>query len=93
MVSVTISCPHCHKSEPVVKHGVTDSGTPRCRCKECGKTFAVNPKSKAVTAEKEELILRHLNERTTIRGICRTLKVGPGTIYATLKKSRDAAKV
>ena len=96
MVSVEISCPHCHNSAPVVKHGVTDSGAPRCRCKACNKTFAVNPKSKAVTAEKEELVLRCLNERTSIRGICRSAKVEPNTVYSILKKSRrcrDLTKV
>lgn len=39
-----------------------------------------------VTPEKTEAILRQLEERTTIRGICRALKCGPQTVYATLKK-------
>jgi transposase-like protein len=60
----------------------------------CNKTFALNPKSRAVTREKEEAILRQLlEERTSIRGVCRTLKVSPNTVYAALKKSRAAAQV
>ena len=93
MVTSTISCPHCGECEAVIRHGTTDSGTARCRCKACQKTFALNPKSKSVTPEKEALIERHLCERTSIRGICRALKVGPNTVYATLKKSRSAASV
>jgi transposase-like protein len=58
----------------------------------CNKTFALNPKSRAVTPEKEAAILRQLlEERTSIRGVCRTLKVSPNTVYAALKKSRAAA--
>ena len=93
MVTVSIACPHCGKTEPVVKFGHTDSGTPRCRCNDCKKTFAVNPKSRKVTPEKEAAIERHLNERTTMRGICRALKVSPNTIYAVLKKSGTDAPV
>lgn len=90
---VAIACPHCGKVENVVKFGKTASGTPRCRCKDCAKTFALNPKSRAVTPDKEAAIGRHLNERTAIRGICRALKVSPNTIYATLKKSRSTSEL
>jgi transposase-like protein len=90
MVTLTISCPHCHQAKPVVKFGSTASGTPRCRCNDCHKTFALSPKSRAITPEKEAAIERHLQERTSIRGICRALKVSPNTVYATLKKSRVA---
>jgi transposase len=93
MVSIIIACPHCHQSEPVIKHGTTSVGTPRCRCKECNKTFALRPKSRALTPEKEAMIERHLSERTAIRGICRALRVSPNTVYATLKKSRVAPGV
>ena len=86
MITSSVLCPHCQQSEPVIKVGFTDSGTQRAKCKDCVKTFAIAPKSRAVTSEKEEAILRHLEERTAIRGICRTLQCGPQTVYATLKK-------
>jgi transposase-like protein len=86
MVTVTILCPHCQQAEPVVKHGMTEVGTQRYRCKACKKTFSPNPQSNAVTEEKRQLILRCLEERTAIRGICRTVQCSPNTIYDTLKK-------
>lgn len=86
MITYTITCPHCNQAEPVVKYGKTGADTQRAKCKDCDKTFSINPKSRAVTQEKEEAILRQLEERTAIRGICRALKCGPQTVYATLKK-------
>ena len=87
MITITILCPHCQQAEPVVKYGSTASKTQRAKCKDCDKTFSINPKSRAVTPEKREAILRQLEERTTIRGVCRALKCGPQTVYDTLKKS------
>ena len=87
MVILTVACPHCQQTENVVKYGTTEIGTQRYRCKDCQKTFALNPKSLKITREKEAAIERQRNERTTIRGICRSLKVSPNTVYATLKKS------
>jgi transposase-like protein len=87
---IAIACPHCQRAQNVVRFGKTEAGTQRAQCKDCNKTFALNPKSRAVTAAKEAAIERHLSERTSIRGICRALKVSPNTVYATLKKSRGA---
>ncbi len=91
---IAIACPYCQQAQNVIKFGTTSSGTARAKCNDCQKTFAINPKSRAITSEKEAAIERHLNERTSIRSICRTLKVSPNTVYkvyATLKKSRGAA--
>ena len=93
MLTYTVACRHCQQTKPVVKFGKTEAGTQRARCNACNKTFALNPKSRAVTPEKEEAILRQLEERTSIRGICRALKCTAKTVYQTLKKSRDAAQV
>ncbi len=38
IVEVKIKCVHC-ESEEVVKMGYQKNGTPRCGCKDCGKTF------------------------------------------------------
>ena len=90
---IAIACPHCQQTKNVVKFGATEAGTKRARCKDCNKTFALNPICRAITPEKEAAILRQLEERITIRGICRALKVSPNTIYATLKKSRSATSL
>ena len=90
---VTIPCPHCQKAESVIKHSATKAGTPRCFCKDCKRAFCINPKPRTLTSEKQALILRHLEERTAIRGICRALRCSPNTVYAVLKKDPDAARL
>ena len=90
MITQTVACPHCSQTECVAKAGFTDSGTQRAKCTACKKTFALNPKSCAVTGDNEAAILRLLEERTTIRGICRAVHCGPQTVYATLRKRGSA---
>ena len=62
MITITILCPHCQQAEPVIKYGSTGSKTQRAKCKDCDKTFSINPKSRAVNPEKREAILRQLVE-------------------------------
>jgi len=82
-------CPHCGNTA-VIKFGTNRSGTPRCRCKACAKTFTLSPKSRAMTPEREALILGALKERISQRGIARALKVGRQTVRAVRKKGRPA---
>ena len=83
---IAIACPHCQQTKPVIKHGVNRSGTTRCLCQNCKRAFTLNPKPKTLTPEKRDLILRCLEERTSIRGVCRTAKASPNTVYSVLEK-------
>jgi transposase-like protein len=82
---IAITCPHC-QDHHVVKFGTNRCGTARCRCQGCGKTFTLSPRSRAMTPQKEQAILRALTERISQPGIARTLKVGRQTIRAIRKK-------
>ena len=86
---ITLSCPHCGGTA-LIKFGTNRSGTPRCRCHGCGRTFTRAPKSRVLTPEREALILGALRERISQRGIARALKVGRQTIRAVRKKGRCA---
>ena len=88
MGMITIPCPHCANTKGVIKFGTNRSGTDRCRCHGCAKTFTLNPKSRALSSQKEQQICRALQERISQRGIARTLKVGRQTIRALRKKTR-----
>jgi len=46
---VALSCPHCHGSKNVISYGLNCSGTARCLCQDCKKTFTPAPKSRALT--------------------------------------------
>jgi len=87
---VAISCPHCHQTEPVIRFGTNRCGTQKLRCKACRKVFTPQPKSRAVTAQKEAAILRSLAERTSQRGIARALKVSRLTIREVRKRGQSA---
>jgi transposase-like protein len=80
MVSVCISCPHCQEKEKVVRFGKNRSGTARCLCKACGKTFTPSPIDRSVTPQKEAEIERALAQRLSQRGIARLLKVSRTTV-------------
>ena len=84
---VTIACPHCGNRKDVIRFGANRSGTARCRCHGCGRTFTLNPKSQALPPDKEAAILGALAERISQRGIARALKVGRQTIRAIRKKT------
>ena len=86
---IALPCPHCG-SAALIKFGTNRSGTPRCRCRGCGRTFTRAPKSRAMTPEREALILGALKERISQRGLARALKVGRQTVRAVRKKGRPA---
>lgn len=85
---IALSCPHCGDTA-LIKFGTNRSGTPRCRCHGCGRTFTRSPKSRVLTPEREVLILGALKERLSQRGIARALKVGRQTVRAVRKKGQS----
>jgi transposase-like protein len=84
---IVIPCPHC-ASRDCIKFGRNESGTARCRCHACLKTFTLDPKSRAMTPEKEERILASLRERISQRGIARSQRVSRLTIRNIRKKTQ-----
>jgi transposase-like protein len=91
MVAHVVTCPYCHQAEPVIRFGTNRSGSARCRCKDCCKTFTPASKSRKITADKERQIERALEERLSIEATARLLKVAKRTIYQVLKKNAAAA--
>ena len=84
---IAVPCPHCQDTASVVRFGTNRSGTARCLCKVCGRTFTPKPRSLAVTPEKEAAIERALAERISQRGIARLLGVSRDTIRKVRKKA------
>lgn len=72
----------------MIRFGKNRSGTPRFRCKACGKTWVENPQSRALSPEKADEIVRALAERISQRGIARALKVSRDTIRTLRKKTQ-----
>ena len=87
MVSHVYSCVHCGDSKSVVRRGFNRCGTQRLLCRECGKTWTPDGKSRTLSVEKEALIEKALGERVSQRAIARTLSCGRETVRRVLKKS------
>ncbi len=87
MVTKVYACPHCERAEAVVRFGFTPGGRQRLRCKECCKTWTPEGPGRRISAEKEALIEKALQERLSQRAIARTLGAGRETVRAVLKKS------
>ena len=83
---IAILCLHC-QSPDVIRFGHNRNGTPRGRCKSCGKTFTLETRSRAMTATKQAAIEAALTERISQRGIARTLRVSRLTIRNLRKKT------
>ena len=79
---VALSCPHCGKVKDVIKFGYNRSGTARCRCLACKRTFTLAPRSRRLSPEQEAAIERALAERLSQQGIARLLKVSRNTVRA-----------
>jgi transposase-like protein len=79
----------CHKKE-VIKFGTNRSGTARCRCLCCKKTFTPAPSSRALSPERQTAIERALAERVSQQGIARMFKVGRDTVRKVRQRGHSA---
>ena len=87
MINEIVTCRFCGLSAPVVRFGFTPVGNQRLRCQSCKKTWTPGARNRALSAEKEALIVAALHERLSQRAIARTFKVARTTIREILKKS------
>jgi transposase-like protein len=83
-----VTCPHCDKADTVIKFGTHRGGNPRYQCRACDKTFCQNPGTTAHPPEFKAMVLRAYQERSSMRGICRTFRIGRNTLYAWLAEKK-----
>ena len=51
-------CPKCGRIENQIKAGYNGSGSQRCKCKECGIYYTVDPKQHAYPEETRKLAIK-----------------------------------
>ena len=85
MVKTEIRCIHCG-SKKIVKYGKQANGTPRCKCKACGKTFQAEYISKGALPETKKMIIKMSLNGSGVRDISRVLGVDKNTVVDVLKK-------
>lgn len=86
MVEKAVCCIHCG-SRKVVKYGRQANGTPRCRCKNCGKTFQSEYVSIGALPGTKKMIIKMSLNGSGIRDISRVLGVDKNTVMDVLKKT------
>ena len=79
-------CPICHKTENQIKLGHNRSGTQRCKCKECGISYTINPKKHEYGEETKQKAFQMYKEGKSGREIGRILGINKANIYNWLKK-------
>ena len=84
MVQTDVRCIHC-KSKKIVKYGTQSNGTPRLKCKKCGKTFQPEYLSAGAPPETKLQIIKMSMNGSGIRDISRVLGVSRNTVSAVLK--------
>ena len=87
MVETVVRCINCNSKE-VVKFGRQANGTPRCKCKNCGRTFQTEYISHGAKPETKKLIIKMSLNGSGIRDISRVLLVSQNTVIAVLKKPK-----
>lgn len=67
-------CPRCG-SEKTVKNGSVHNGKRKHMCKNCKRQFVENPENTTVSQEIRDIVDRLLNEKISLSGICRAVRV------------------
>jgi transposase-like protein len=80
-------CPHCKAAEKQQKMGYNSSGTQRCICKNCGKTYTINPKRHAYSEETQQLALKIYYSGVSGRGVGKVLGMSKANVYNWIKKT------
>lgn len=82
-------CPKCGIIENQVKKGFNRSGTQRCQCKECGKTYTINPKKRAYPEETRQLAMKMYYSGVSGRGVGKVLRMDKANVYNWIKKKPE----
>ena len=82
-------CPLCGDEKKQVKMGYNRSGTQRCKCKECGKTYTINPKKRAYPEETRQLAIKMYYSGVSGRGVGKVLGMDKANVYRWIKKKPE----
>jgi len=62
------------------------NGTPRCKCKQCGRTFQTEYLNTGAKPKTKLLIIKMSLNGSGVRDISRVLEISQNTVIAVLKK-------
>ncbi len=81
-------CPKCGKIENQIKIGYNKSGTQRCKCKEYGISYTINPKKHEYSEETKNLAIKIYYSGVSGRGVGKILGMNKANVYNWIKKEQ-----
>jgi len=81
------NCPNCGSAEEQANFGFNRSGTQRCRCKKCGKTYTLGAKNRAYSEEIRNSAIRIYYSGVSGRGVGKVLGMSKANVYNWIKKT------
>ena len=82
-------CPKCGKIENQIKAGYNGSGSQRCKCKECGIYYTINPKQHEYPEETRELAIKMYYAGVSGRSVGKILHMNKSNVMNWIKKERQ----
>ena len=82
-------CPNCKKQENQIKIGYNRSGTQRCRCKDCGIRYTIDPKKHEYSDETKKLAMKMYYSGVSGRGVGKILGMNKANVYNWIKKTKS----
>lgn len=79
-------CAKCGKRANQIKVGRKASGTQRCKCKECGIVYTINPKQHAYPEETRKLAIKMYYGEVSGRGVGKILGINKSNGMNWIKK-------
>jgi transposase-like protein len=80
-------CPHCKAEKGQQKMGYNRSGTQRCICRCCGRTYTIAPKSRTYDEETRSLAIKMYYSGVSGRGVGKVLGMNKTNVYRWIKKT------
>lgn len=81
-------CLKCGKIENQIKIGYNKSRTQRCKCKECGISYTINPKKHEYSEETKNLAIKIYYSGVSGRGAGKILGMNKANVYNWIKKEQ-----
>lgn len=83
-------CPRCGATEKQHLQGQNRSGTRRCICRICEKTYTLNPKSSAYSEEVRQQAIKMYYGGVSGRGVGKILGMGKENVVRWIKKNEQS---
>jgi len=80
-------CPGCKSERNQIHFGQNRSGSQRIRCKDCGKTYTPEAKTKAYSEELREQAIKTYYSGVSGRGVGKIFGMSKANVYNWIKKT------